>query len=90
VIATDQHYNASTQVTVNVLDVNDNPPQFTQSQLSVRTSASLVHAYTYVGSYRVTIPEDTPVGHNILNVTATDRDIYPNNFICYRLLNQVS
>jgi len=44
----------------------------------------------YVGSYSVSIPEDTPVGSTILTVTATDEDIHPNNFTCYRLLNQVS
>ena len=53
-------------------------------------SAHLNHWSIYVGLYSVSIAEDTQMGTTILAVTATDEDVEPNNFTCYRLLNQVS
>ena len=43
-----------------------------------------------VGSYRKTIPESVTIGSSLLNVTATDDDIAPNNMICYSILAEVS
>ena len=53
-------------------------------------SADMYHWSIYIGLYSVSIAEDTSVGTTILTVTATDEDVEPNNFTCYRLLNQVS
>lgn len=43
-----------------------------------------------LGSYRRTVSENISVGANILTVTAYDRDIAPNNIICYGILAEVS
>lgn len=43
-----------------------------------------------IGSYRATIREDTKVGSSLINVTATDNDIAPNNIICYYILSEVN
>ncbi|XP_035292928.1 protocadherin-16 isoform X1 [Cricetulus griseus] len=54
-------------VTVTVLDVNDNPPVFTQA------------------SYRVTVPEDMPVGAELLHVEASDADPGPHGLVRFTL-----
>ncbi|XP_060032946.1 protocadherin-16 [Erinaceus europaeus] len=54
-------------VTVTVLDVNDNPPVFTQA------------------AYHVVIPEDTPVGAELLHVEASDADLDPHGLIHFTL-----
>uniref|UniRef100_A0A8C2W4Z1 Protocadherin-16 n=1 Tax=Chinchilla lanigera TaxID=34839 RepID=A0A8C2W4Z1_CHILA len=54
-------------VTVTVLDVNDNPPVFTQA------------------SYRVTVPEDMPVGAELLHVEASDADPGPHGLVHFTL-----
>ncbi|XP_010642587.1 protocadherin-16 [Fukomys damarensis] len=54
-------------VTVTVLDVNDNPPVFTQA------------------SYRVTVPEDMPVGAELLHVEASDADPGPHGLVRFAL-----
>lgn len=55
----------STDITVNVLDSNDNKPEFSSAE------------------YRVSIPENTPIGRIILQVKATDRDVGPAGEIDY-------
>ncbi|XP_039385000.1 protocadherin gamma-A2-like [Mauremys reevesii] len=47
---------ANTIVLVTIQDVNDNPPEFTQS------------------NYVVSVPENSPDGTMVLQVTATDKD----------------
>lgn len=55
----------SADVTVRVLDSNDNKPEFSSTE------------------YRVSIPENTPIGRVILQVKATDKDIGPAGDIDY-------
>uniref|UniRef100_A0A8C9AJH2 Protocadherin-16 n=1 Tax=Prolemur simus TaxID=1328070 RepID=A0A8C9AJH2_PROSS len=54
-------------VTVTILDVNDNPPVFTQA------------------SYHVAVPEDTPVGAELLHVEASDADPGPHGLVRFTL-----
>uniref|UniRef100_A0A8C5KWR7 Protocadherin-16 n=1 Tax=Jaculus jaculus TaxID=51337 RepID=A0A8C5KWR7_JACJA len=54
-------------VTVTVLDVNDNPPVFTQA------------------AYRVAVPEDMPVGAELLHVEASDADPGPHGLVRFTL-----
>ncbi|XP_019311695.1 protocadherin-16 [Panthera pardus] len=54
-------------VTVTVLDVNDNPPVFTQA------------------SYRMAVPEDTPIGVELLHVEASDADPGPHGLVRFTL-----
>nr|XP_014705694.1 LOW QUALITY PROTEIN: protocadherin beta-8-like [Equus asinus] len=56
------------QVYIEVVDINDNAPEFEQP------------------SYRVQIPEDSPIGFVIVTVSATDADIGANGEISYSLL----
>ncbi|XP_014705694.2 protocadherin beta-8-like [Equus asinus] len=56
------------QVYIEVVDINDNAPEFEQP------------------SYRVQIPEDSPIGFVIVTVSATDADIGANREISYSLL----
>ena len=52
-------------------------------------------AYTIIinailpGLYRRTVPENVMIGSSIINITATDDDIAPNNIICYSILAEV-
>ncbi|KAM7320177.1 hypothetical protein ACRRTK_020620 [Alexandromys fortis] len=57
----------TTEVHIEVLDFNDNAPQFEQL------------------SYRVQIPEDSPIGFLVVTVSATDKDIGVNGEISYSL-----
>jgi len=43
-----------------------------------------------LASYRRTISENITIGTSILNVTATDNDIPPNNMICYNISAEVN
>ncbi|XP_008579802.1 PREDICTED: protocadherin-16 [Galeopterus variegatus] len=54
-------------VTITILDVNDNPPVFTQT------------------SYHVAVPEDTPVGAELLHVEASDADPGLNGLVRFTL-----
>lgn len=56
------------EVTVNVLDINDNPPEFTQSV------------------YFASVPENSAVGAEVLQVFATSLDIGVNAEIKYSIL----
>ncbi|XP_049983969.1 protocadherin beta-8-like [Alexandromys fortis] len=57
----------TTEVHIEVLDFNDNAPQFEQL------------------SYRVQIPEDSPIGFLVVTVSAMDKDIGVNGEISYSL-----
>ena len=41
------------------------------------------------GLYRRNVPENVMIGSSIISITATDRDIAPNNIICYSILAEV-
>lgn len=55
----------STTLIVNVIDVNDNRPRFTNN------------------AYDVTVPENTPPGTSVLQVSATDGDAGNNGVVEY-------
>ncbi|XP_012360260.1 protocadherin gamma-A2 isoform X13 [Nomascus leucogenys] len=63
----DPELSGTSRICVKVLDVNDNPPVFTQPE------------------YRISVPENTPVGTRILTVTATDADEGYNAQVAYFL-----
>jgi len=56
-------------VKVNLLDVNDSPPQFSQSR------------------YTAVVPENSPIGTLVSQVSATDPDLEINNVVQYDFSN---
>ncbi|XP_059614956.1 cadherin-23 [Phlebotomus argentipes] len=61
---------STSDVVIDVLDVNDNPPAFAMK------------------TYSAVIPENVPIGSQVINISATDPDEGPGGEIRYDLLNE--
>ncbi|XP_061184166.1 protocadherin Fat 1-like isoform X2 [Saccostrea echinata] len=64
----DTPLSSSTYVTVNISDINDNRPFFSQA------------------SYRISLPEDMPVGKTVFEVNANDFDEGQNSLLTFSII----
>ncbi|KPP64742.1 cadherin EGF LAG seven-pass G-type receptor 3-like [Scleropages formosus] len=83
---------ASASVTVTVMDVNDNRPEFLQKEYYVHVNITDANTHRPVfqsAHYSVSVNEDRPPGSTVVVISATDEDMGENARITYFLEDNI-